>query len=1296
MTSPIISVHARHSDVSRRIENSFGIARVSRTNHLARPIRLLVAFLFALIALCGVAATSALAQTCNINTPGKPCSGGSGNPINIMNGNKYQEDIDMPALPGVLGLEIVRHYNSFLSRPGDSNGIVGRGWRLSYETQLFNGDNYLEIREADGTMYGFSCDVLDRQRCNSTDRTRGTVRRLGANGGKNRGAADAAHGSGNDFLWTWNDGRVLRFNQLGQLVQIEAPTGEFVTLQYDARQLLMRVTDPQGRQLHLHYPDLNTMRDGEGFSGVDWIDSPVGRFHFIYGSAMPKGATISKEYLIANLVRVEIPLQSAALQGSVSQSMSDGSAALKTLKGIFSYDGGNNADEITTSSSAAIKRSRVYHFDDVLRPTFLTGISNGVIDSNGKTTEQRYSTYAYNADGKAILSTHPNDVNKVSIDYRSAGETIVTNSLGQPTVYKHAIINSQYRLLEVVGAGCYLCIEPNIRYGYDEHGRQTSVTSLTPQGQPLHTIKTELDYYGRTLKVSRIDYRNGKPLPAQLQVRYEYGPGQGPIPSGIFYPSLVPGKERVKRIKVNALGQPLAVTESGWMPAEVGVPAISTASLTIAQTPATQPTPIERSTTYRYTVINGRSLLTQIDGPLPNGPSNSSADSDITTYKYDARGDFRIESINPGNHFIRIRRDAATGYPIAIETGDGINSPQRLTLINNLRGQPERIARQLIAPQSAQQNWPSSIVDHVTSWFGKDIRYAPSPLVTQIQYDTLGHPKRITRPDGNSLDIITDAAGRATGVRDQDGNIASKQLDSESRLLASLRQSADASAPLDMRTAFMYDTQSRITQVTDATNAVTQYAYSTDGQLTSIIDALQRRTRFDYDADGRLAALIQNADTPERAITRPGYVPGTEIVSSLTAANGATTKNQIDDFGRTLVIDSPDSGRQVAQYDVVDRLVSTTDANGNRNLYTWDAAGNLMARHIDGRDSSGKPAVQQIQYRYLGNRLIAVIDPQQSTEWRYDANGNVVDKTERLARANTGTGTRPSSGREKNEYKSGGETDIDIQKLNDERSLKFTTRYEYDALNRLNATSLASGETVRITYGKASRVQRIELVIKDGRLTRPLATDIQLHPFTGLTSFSHGNGLTTRYERNRRTGQLVTLKVGTSTSTVAQALFHWMPSASAASDKTEEKIKPTEGTSTQPLRDLLYAQHLDYDVAGRIKTIDRIRTGQAAPANEQYGYDALDRLSKVITATEQTGWNYDAVGNRLSETSSHTADQSDTQQTTSSSKQSLSYQPASNRLTALTDAGKTTTYAYDAAGNPTQIGDNAYLYDVTG
>jgi len=92
--------------------------------------------------------TPAPPGTCGPGNGGSTCGGdgpatnesspgpniGAGNPINIVTGNKYQREVDMAPLPGVLGLEIVRHYNSSFSRPQHSNNLVGRGWKLSYES----------------------------------------------------------------------------------------------------------------------------------------------------------------------------------------------------------------------------------------------------------------------------------------------------------------------------------------------------------------------------------------------------------------------------------------------------------------------------------------------------------------------------------------------------------------------------------------------------------------------------------------------------------------------------------------------------------------------------------------------------------------------------------------------------------------------------------------------------------------------------------------------------------------------------------------------------------------------------------------------------------------------------------------------------------------------------------------------------------------------------------------------------------------------------------------------------------
>jgi hypothetical protein len=92
---------------------------------------------------CGPAAVPAAAlpaqqQLRAGDAAGNGVNVGAGNPINVINGNKYQREVDMAPLPGTLGLEIIRHYNSAFSRPGASTNLIGRGWKLSYETELAN------------------------------------------------------------------------------------------------------------------------------------------------------------------------------------------------------------------------------------------------------------------------------------------------------------------------------------------------------------------------------------------------------------------------------------------------------------------------------------------------------------------------------------------------------------------------------------------------------------------------------------------------------------------------------------------------------------------------------------------------------------------------------------------------------------------------------------------------------------------------------------------------------------------------------------------------------------------------------------------------------------------------------------------------------------------------------------------------------------------------------------------------------------------------------------------------------
>lgn len=596
---------------------------------------------------------------------------GAGNPINIINGNKYQREVDMAALPGTLGLEIVRHYNSTFSRPNHSTNLVGRGWKLSYETELHVTGNTFQVIQADGARVIFERDRDNPALCASQNPADGHLTEVRTSRGK-------------EYVWRWPNGRELSFDAKGKLVQILAPGGQFVTLQYDAQGLLRTVTDPQGRSLRLHYLD---RRDTSGsFRGVQAIDSPVGRFRYSYGSPLPKGADDNPALLRANLRQVAMP-----------------------------------------------SGARTYHYEDARFPTLLTGISELAGGGAAPARWQRIATYGYDANGKGNLSVRGwpatlarsaggalvqparlhegTGLDQVTLDHSRPGVTVVTNERGQETVFRHTVTLAGYRLLEVRGAGCAECGETNVRYDYDRDGRLTGTTRLDANGQPVASTDAVLDRLGRTLRLTRSLYRNGKRVSSHWQRRFEYV-GNNTQPSLIGRPSVVPGKEHLTLVRYAdtgaAAGMPVEVTEHGFAPSPGAEAAVA----------------ITRTMSYRYNQY-GQQILA--DGPLANAARGAGpANSDITLTEYEPKTKLPVRTTLPGNVTTEVlERDAAL-RPTVVRTNDGA-LVRTTTVRYDWRGQPQEI-------RIVHGSGASALTQ-----------------VTGYRFDLAGHLVAMIRPDGGTV-----------------------------------------------------------------------------------------------------------------------------------------------------------------------------------------------------------------------------------------------------------------------------------------------------------------------------------------------------------------------------------------------------------------------------------------------------------------------------------------------------------------------------------------------------------------
>jgi RHS repeat-associated protein len=1203
-------------------------------------------------------------RSCGPGAGGKPCGAGvdlgGGNPINIITGNKYQHEVDLPALPGVLGLEIVRHYNSNYSGHTIPTGIMGRGWKLSYEAELYAVGRTVQIVEADGTRTIFSRDPLDPSQCASPDPANGKV-------------LIQKTARGEEYTWVWTNGRKLSFNNQGKLVQIQLPTGEFVSMQHDPKGHLLKVTDPQGRSLHLRYPHKELTKDNSHFKGVVAIDSPVGQFSYEYGSTPPKGATIDKIHLLANLVKVSFPSH---------------------------YDSGNKQHADTGIGSSNI--SRIYHYEEPKFPTLLTGITIKGSGSDGKRVNQRIVTWAYDADGKAVLSVkgeparwqtdkdgkplqsaklvEGTGIEQVMLDRTSPGKTILTNSLGQITRYSHAIIGGEYRLLEARGPGCATCGETNIRYGYDKLGRLTETTWLNEKGEPIRTRKMELDHLGRVARVSSTTYQGGKRGTEQWLLRYEYR-ADNPHPKLIARPSVVPGFELKTRIvygdTVATRYLPVNISESGYIPTMDGKGAAE-----------------EISRTIRYS-YNSYGQRIETDGPLKNARENPGPEnSDIARVEYDPKTKLATRTIAPGNIVTEvIERDDAL-RPSKVRITDG-SAMQIATIRTNWRGQPEEISIEASLLRNSQGKSASEKQLVPDSKLFRTLRYS---------YDANGWLTSVTLPGNLITHFKHDAAGRLTHRIMPDGSQVVMQQDTEGRT-QSISGYADSSANLANALTtlrYQYDDLNRVSRIDDAQGPRSSYQYTSLGQVASVTNALGSETRFDYDGNGLLIARTQAANSPDAGTVKLAFdAHGQPTI--ITDANGVSTERRYDDFGRRIVEVNPDRGITLYRHDAAGRVIARIDETQSTTRYTYDHANRLTALGVD-------KVSNLIQYGYRGRLLMGVVstidgNPQhaiEQTQYQYNALGQVTQETRWIAKVDA----LPQSVEAQQVKVSDTAETIDISKVTGTLSgLTFITQTAYDDAGRIVKQILPDGHQLTYRYTPAeatgtwsgqqptkSRPGQLYAILFDDRI---VITDIEQTQTGGITGYTTGNGIRQQITLDG-SGRIARLQGVTQPA--ASGWWQW--------------LRARFGSGENVGGNIIYSQSNRYDQAGRLVEISRAKAGamvggRANVVTERYAYDRQDRLTEVQGSEGTSRIRYDRGGNRIAE--SLTPSRSGLIRTATAAGSSVGderiyrYAPGTNQLVAISDGARTVPGASlqniavsKSSEEAAQLVRTAWLYHPTG
>jgi YD repeat-containing protein len=166
----------------------------------------------------------------------------AGQPISLVNGNTYIEQLDVK-IPGIAGgLALSRTWNSMWppTQSASQVGLFGPNWRSTYEERVFVGsDNYIKYARGDGNFWSFGYHT-------------------GNTWGVAAPAKVTATLTQSPTLWTitFQNGEQRLFSVTsGSLVSIIDRNGNTTQLSYDALNRLVTVTDPASRHLNFTYPN---------------------------------------------------------------------------------------------------------------------------------------------------------------------------------------------------------------------------------------------------------------------------------------------------------------------------------------------------------------------------------------------------------------------------------------------------------------------------------------------------------------------------------------------------------------------------------------------------------------------------------------------------------------------------------------------------------------------------------------------------------------------------------------------------------------------------------------------------------------------------------------------------------------------------------------------------------------------------------------------------------------------------------------------------------------------------------
>jgi|GEM_PF-1136118 len=622
-----------------------------------------------------------------------------------------------------------------------------------------------------------------------------------------------------------------------------------------------------------------------------------------------------------------------------------------------------------------------------------------------------------------------------------------------------------------------------------------------------------------------------------------------------------------------------------------------------------------------------------------------------------------------------------------------------------------------------------------------EVRWDPSGLNTSQanEYDAFGRVVSTTDANGNVRERTYDRLGQVIETLDPLNGERTTTYDAFSRVLTTtdalgntteyayddVTRSVLVTTPEDITFSTVRNRHGQTATVTDGRGAVTSYEYDANGQLIETSDALGVVGGQTYDRAGRLIETIDG----NGVVTALAYDAANRLLTRTVDPQGLNLQTTYSFDGKGLVIDTTDANGVVTrkEYDRDGRVTAVViDPSGLalRTEYQYDSRGSAI-RVTEGAGSAN-PRVTEYVYDTLGRRTSEIVDPGSgklnlTTSYQYDANGNVIRKTDAKSNAiryvydasdrlrytidplggltettydaeNRIAGTRRyATAINTASLPSGTATVAQVQALiqtnaldrrqqsvydKDGReaftidSLGGVTKKEYDGNGNVVRTHVYSERVASATYLTPSAVQAALTAVSDGNTTNDRETRAVYDIRNRATFMIDGAGAVMRTEYDG-VGNIVVqtafaaLRPDSDLPSLA-TMEAWVASNSSASaDRSTRMWHDAANRLVFALDAESFLRETRYDDVGRVTEEIAYFTAPTISA----GADLEDvRAAIVPSATRDQGTErtYDEAGRLLTVTDAE------------NSSESYTYDAVGNRLTFTNKKAATWTYVYDA------------------